>query len=168
MKVSVIMPYFHKKEFIEASIYSVLSQTFENFEIIIIYDDTSQDDFEFIKDLEKLDNRIKVLKNISNIGAGRSRNKGIEFSRGEYLAFLDCDDIWDKNKLKEQLKFMILNDYKISFTSYHIIENKGNIIGSRKATKVLLYKDLIKKNNIFKDLKDLKKETEKITPHFFY
>ena len=68
MKVSVIMPYFHKKEFIEASIYSVLSQTFENFEIIIIYDDTSQDDFEFIKDLEKLDNRIKVLKNISNIG----------------------------------------------------------------------------------------------------
>lgn len=148
MKVSVIMPYFHKKEFIEASIYSVLSQTFENFEIIIIYDDTSQDDFEFIKDLEKLDNRIKVLKNISNIGAGRSRNKGIEFSRGEYLAFLDCDDIWDKNKLKEQLKFMILNDYKISFTSYHIIENKGNIIGSRKATKVLFYKDLIKSCDI--------------------
>ncbi|MDC0529685.1 glycosyltransferase [Candidatus Pelagibacter ubique] len=144
MKVSVIMPYFNKKEFVEASIHSVLSQTFENFEIIIIYDDTSQDDFKFIKDFEKLDNRIKVLKNINNIGAGRSRNKGIEFSEGEYVAFLDCDDIWYKNKLKEQLEFMICNDYEISFTSYDIIENKGNKIGSRKATKVLFYKDLIK------------------------
>ena len=143
MKVSVIMPYFDKKEFVEASIQSVLLQTFENFEIIIIYDDTSQEDFEFIKDLEKLDNRIKVLKNKNNIGAGRSRNKGIEFSRGEYLAFLDCDDLWDKNKLKEQLEFMIRNDYKISFTSYDIIENRGNVIGNRKATKVLFYKDLI-------------------------
>ena len=144
MKVSVIMPYFDKKEFVEASIHSVLSQTFENFEIIIIYDDTSQDDFKFIKDFEKLDNRIKVLKNINNIGAGRSRNKGIEFSEGEYVAFLDCDDIWYKNKLKEQLEFMICNDYEISFTSYDIIENKGNKIGSRKAAKVLFYKDLIK------------------------
>ena len=105
MKVSVIMPYFDKKEFVEASIHSVLSQTFENFEIIIIYDDTSQEDFEFIKDLEKLDNRIKVLKNKNNIGAGRSRNKGIEFSRGEYLAFLDCDDLWLPNKLEEQVKW---------------------------------------------------------------
>lgn len=148
MKVSVIMPYFNKKEFIEASIHSVLSQTFENFEIILIYDDLSQNDFEFIKDFEKLDSRIKVLKNTNNIGAGKSRNKGIECSGGEYIAFLDCDDIWEKNKLQKQLKFMIHKNYEISFTSYNIIDNKENIVGTRKATKVLFYKDLVKSCDI--------------------
>ena len=77
----------------------------KDFEIIIIYDDINLDDYKFIKNFEKLDNRIKVIKNMHNLGPGLSRNKGIEVSTGKYIAFLDCDDIWEKDKLKYQIEF---------------------------------------------------------------
>ena len=143
MQVSIIMPYFNKKKFIKASIDSVLMQSFQNFEIIIIYDDINFDDYQFIKNFEKLDNRIKVIKNMHNLGPGLSRNKGIEVSTGEYIAFLDCDDIWEKDKLKYQIDFMLQNKYILTFSSYNIINNKDQLIGSRKAKKTISYNDLI-------------------------
>jgi len=143
MQVSIIMPYFNKKKFIKASIDSVLMQSFQNFEIIIIYDDINLDDYQFIKNFEKLDNRIKVIKNMHNLGPGLSRNKGIEVSTGKYIAFLDCDDIWEKDKLKYQIDFMLQNKYILTFSSYNIINSKDQLIGSRKAKKTISYNDLI-------------------------
>ena len=143
MQVSIIMPYFNKKKFIKASIDSVLMQSFQNFEIIIIYDDINLDDYQFIKNFEKLDNRIKVIKNMHNLGPGLSRNKGIEVSTGEYIAFLDCDDIWEKDKLKYQIDFMLQNKYILTFSSYNIINSKDKLIGNRKAKKTISYNDLI-------------------------
>ena len=104
--VSVIMPYYKKKKYLEKSILSVLNQTYKNFEIILINDDPSEDK-NFLINIKKLDNRIIILHNKTRLGAGFSRNKGIKRAKGNYLAFLDCDDYWHKDKLRKQLNFMI-------------------------------------------------------------
>ena len=95
-RISVIIPYFKKKNFIKKAINSVLSQSFKKFEIIIIYDDNNKKDLDFIKKLKNFDKRIKLIINEKNIGAGYSRNKGINLSNAEYICFLDADDTWKK------------------------------------------------------------------------
>ena len=131
--VSIIIPYYKKKEYITSSINSVLKQSYKNFELIIIYDDSNHEDLLILKNLKKKDKRIKLFINKKNLGAGRSRNKGIKLSKGTLIAFLDADDLWQKNKLKKQIFFMKKNQINASHTSYYIINSYDKIIGSRKA-----------------------------------
>lgn len=140
--VSIIMPYYKKKYFVEDSIRSILSQSYQNFEIILINDEAEVQNNEFLKKIQNLDSRIKLIVNEKNLGAGESRNKAITYAKGDYIAFCDCDDLWKKTKLEYQLKFM--NNYKVdfSFTGYEIINVKGKIIGSRKAEKIIDYNKL--------------------------
>ena len=126
MLVSIIMPYFNKKKYVRYSVLSVLNQTFKNFELIIVYDNKTNNELKFINKIKKLDKRIKVIKNKANIGAGLSRNVGIDHAKGVYLAFLDADDLWHKNKLFEQIKFMRKKNIEISHTSYEIIDDDSN------------------------------------------
>ena len=131
--VSVITPYYKKKKFISQTINSVLQQTYSNFELVIIYDDKNYSDLLFIKKITKKDKRVKIIVNKKNIGAGKSRKKGVELSKGKFIAFLDADDYWHKNKLQKQISFMNKKKIKISHTSYYIINSTNKIIGSRKA-----------------------------------
>jgi teichuronic acid biosynthesis glycosyltransferase TuaG len=145
--VSVIIPYYKKKEYITSSINSVLKQSHKNLELIIIYDDSNHEDLIILKNLKKKDKRIKIFINKKNIGAGLSRNKGIKLSKGKFIAFLDSDDLWLPNKLKKQIFFMKQHKIKISHTSYYIINYKNKIIGQRKA-KDLSHKQLLKSCDI--------------------
>ena len=145
--VSIIIPYFRKKEYISAAINSVLSQTYQNFEIIIVYDDLDQSDLSLILNIQKLDNRIEVVINKNNIGAGLSRNVGIDISKGKYLAFLDSDDVWENNKLEKQIHFMETNNYYATHTSYSIV-NLNNNKKSTRFAKTLNFKNLIKSCDI--------------------
>ena len=145
--VSVIIPYYKKKEYIATSINSVLKQSYKNFELIIIYDDSNHEDLIILNNLKKKDKRIKIFINKKNIGAGLSRNKGIKLSKGKLIAFLDSDDLWSRNKLKKQILFMKQKKIKISHTSYYIINYNNKIIGQRKA-KDLNYKQLLKSCDI--------------------
>ena len=115
--VSVIIPYYKKRNFVKETIFSVINQSYDNLEIIIIYDDTNLNDLEFLQEISKLDNRIKIINNNKRLGAGPSRNKGIERSNGKYIAFLDADDTWVPDKLKEQISFMRKNGHQISHAS---------------------------------------------------
>ena len=124
-----------------------MRQKYKNFEILIIYDDADTEDLLFIKKLKKKDKRIKLIINKKNIGAGMSRNKGVRLSKGEYLAFVDSDDLWHPEKLKLQLSYMIKNKISISHTSYKIIDTNNSKIGYRHANKIE-YKDLIKSCDI--------------------
>jgi len=131
--VSIIMPYYKKKKYIELAVNSVIQQTYKNFELIIVYDDENKEDLNLLKKIIKKDKRIKLYINKKNLGAGRSRNKGIKLSKGSLIAFLDSDDLWTRNKLKRQILFMKKNLIDISHTSYHIINSNNKIIGSRRA-----------------------------------
>ncbi len=131
--ISVITPYYKKKKFIKQTINSVLQQSYKNFELIIIYDDKNNSDLIFIKKIIKKDKRVKIIINKKNMGAGKSRKKGIKLSKGRFIAFLDADDYWHRNKLKEQIFFMNKNKMKISHTSYFIIDSTNRIIGNRIA-----------------------------------
>jgi teichuronic acid biosynthesis glycosyltransferase TuaG len=142
------MPYFKKKDYINKSINSVLNQTYQNFEIIIVYDDQDLGDFKFINNIKKLDKRISVIYNSINVGAGISRNIGIKHARGHYVAFLDCDDIWKKNKLSMQIRFMKKKKADFSYTSYDIIDCKNKKTGTRLARPTLIYQDLLKSCDI--------------------
>tara|TARA_A100001011_G_scaffold69033_1_gene70422 strand:- start:1248 stop:1994 length:747 start_codon:yes stop_codon:yes gene_type:complete len=146
--VSVIIPYYKKRNFVKETIVSVINQSYDYLEILIIYDDTNQNDLEFLQDISKLDNRIKIINNIKRLGAGPSRNKGIDQSNGKYIAFIDADDTWTQDKIKEQISFMKKNNYQISHTSYFIIDEKKKIVGQRKARDLLSINEILKSCDI--------------------
>ena len=104
--VSVIMPYYRKKEYVENAIISVENQSYKNIELIIIYDDDDINDFKFLKNITQKYNNIKILKNDHNIGAGLSRNKGIKNANGNLIAFIDADDFWYSEKIEKQISYL--------------------------------------------------------------
>ena len=146
--ISVIIPYYKKKKFIDHSIKSVINQTYSNLEIILIYDDEDKSDLQYIINNYSSNNKIKIIINDKNIGAGLSRNKGIEAANGKYLCFIDADDIWKENKVETQLSFMKKNKSDVSHTSYKIINEENNQIGCRTAKNFLNLKDIIKSCDI--------------------
>ena len=141
--VSIIIPYYKKKKFIKSTIRSVLNQNYNNLEILIIYDDSDKSDLNFIKKVVKLNKKIKLIVNKKNIGVANSRNIGIKKSKGKYIAFLDSDDLWKKNKIKSQLQFMKKNNFYISHTNYEIINENNKKIGLMKVKNELKYQNLI-------------------------
>ena len=145
--VSIIIPYYKKKDDINTTINSILNQNFKNYEIIIVYDDENKEDLKLIEEIKQKDERIKLLINERNLGAGESRNRGIKIARGKFIAFIDADDIWKPLKLSKQIGFMIKNNFSITHTSYNIINDEKKIIGLRQA-KNLIFSNLLKSCDI--------------------
>ena len=146
--VTVVIPYHKKINFINRCIKSVLNQTFQNFEIILIYDDNDFNELDHIKDLINKDSRIKLIINKKKLGAGLSRNIGIEQGKGSWIAFIDADDVWKKDKLEIQINFMKQNNLNFSHTSYEIIDKTGKVIAYRKARNFYKLDDLLKSCDI--------------------
>ena len=147
--VSIITPMYNSSKFINWTLQSVLSQSYENWEMIIIDDCSTDDCVDIIRSYKSVDSRIKLIINKTNLGAALSRNIGIKKANGRYIAFLDSDDIWKTTKLNDQLKFMEKNKVAFSYSSYEIIDEDGNhiknmIIKNDKPS----YFDLLKSNYI--------------------
>ena len=169
--VTIIIPYKNNLKYLFLALRSVFFQTYKKFKILIIYDDKDTSDLFHIKKFIsnktiKKNFLVQIMVNKKNLGAGLSRNIGIKFSKSKFIAFLDSDDVWHKNKLKLQLRFM--NKYKvpISHTSYNIINESGKKISKRKAKKKLYFKNLLKScdiglSTVMIDLKFLKKNNFK-------
>ncbi len=147
--ISIIIPYHKKKIFFKETIQSINKQSYKNFEVIIIYDDSDKSELNHVK---KIMNNFKfekkLLINDRILGAGLSRNKGIKVSKGEYIAFCDADDLWNKDKLKIQLDFMKKENLLFSHSNYFIINNTSKKIGSFKVPKIISYNQLIKSCDI--------------------
>ena len=163
--VSVIIPFYKKKLFISDSVNSVLNQTYQNFEIIVVYDDDDLSEFNIVKKILKK-TQHKIIINKKNIGVGLSRNRGIQYVKGKYIAFCDADDIWHKDKLKIQINFMEKKKLNFSHTSYKIIDSKKNILGRFAINHKLNYKSLLKSCDIATSSVVIKKDILKTKKYF--
>ena len=156
--VSIIIPYYKKKEYILKTINSVLNQSYNNYEIIIIYDDENLSDLDYLEKLFKSEKKIKIIKNSRTVGAGFSRNKGIENAIGEFIAFIDADDTWKKYKLEKQINFMKKKKLKFTHTPYEIIDKNDKVLGERISKNFDKVDDLIKSCDIGLSTVIIKKE----------
>lgn len=136
MKVSVITPTYNCARFIGETIESVINQSYQNWEMIIVDDCSSDNTEEIVNEFIKKDDRIKYYKLEQNSGAAIARNKAMEIASGKYMAFLDSDDVWTIDKLKRQIKFMEDNNFNITCTSYQQIDENGLLLDKVIKTKV--------------------------------
>lgn len=123
--VSIIMPAYNASETIKDSIDSVISQTYTNWELIVVDDCSTDNTLSIIEKHQEKDNRIKVLRNVENLKVAKTRNKGLDQAQGDFIAFLDADDMWFENKLEKQLKFMLKQNVDFSYTNITRINNDG-------------------------------------------
>jgi len=120
-KVSIIIPVYNSEKFIVETIESVLNQTYNNWELILIDDASTDKSVDVINSKYNDESRIKLITLEQNQGAAYARNMGLKKMSGEFLCFLDSDDIWEKTKIEEQLVFMKMKACAISFTEYQVI-----------------------------------------------
>lgn len=144
--VSIVMPAYNCDSFIKQSIESVINQTYKNWELIIINDCSTDKTEEIIKSYS--DKRITTYKNNKQKGVSYSRNKGISFCSSEWIAFIDSDDIWENNKLEEQLEIVSNNKEFIFTGSKFINENGKQIKYIQNVPEKININELLKQNLI--------------------
>lgn len=145
--VSVIMPAYNAEELIGAAMDSVLSQTVTDLELIVIEDCSKDRTRDVIDAYAQRDPRIRVLLNEQNMGVAKTRNRGIEVARGDYIAFLDSDDVWHPEKLCAQIRKMTEEDAQISYCSYAIIGPQGDKVrADYLVPERVTYEDLLTEN----------------------
>ncbi len=145
--VSVIIPAYNCSQYVSRAIDSVLEQNV-NLEIIVI-DDCSDDDVDLVLSRYSDFDNIVYIKNTSNLGVAEARNKGVTLSKGEYIAFLDGDDIWAPDKLQKQLEAMASGDYALCATARELIDVNGHSLNRIIPVKnTLTYNELLKHNSI--------------------
>lgn len=146
--VSVVTPLYNAEKYISKTIESIINQEYNNLEIIIVNDCSKDKGPEIVKKYQNYDERIKLINLEKNSGAAVARNVGIENSKGDFIAFIDSDDIWEKAKLKDQISFMIENGYNFSYTDYVKIDEKGKELRTIKCPKLLTYNKELLYNRI--------------------
>lgn len=147
--VSIVTPVYKAEKYIKETIQSVLNQTYENFELILIDDCSPDNSAIVIKDIAKKDSRIKYVKLEKNSGAAVARNKGIELAQGRYIAFIDSDDKWYPEKLDKQINFMEDNKVAFTYTKFEMINDDGSLKNeAAKLPEKLNYKGLLKNTAI--------------------
>ena len=126
--VSIVTPTYNCGKFITETIESVIGQTYKNWEMIIVDDCSKDNTQEIVKKYLKNDKRIKYIKFEKNQGAAIARNTAIREAKGRYIAFLDSDDLWSKDKLEKQINFMKKNSYSFTCTAYEQIDENNNLL----------------------------------------
>jgi glycosyltransferase involved in cell wall biosynthesis len=146
--VSIIIPLYNSEIYISDTLDSILNQTYKNYEILIINDMSKDNGEEIIKNYQKKFDNIFLINLEVNSGAGVARNKGIELAKGKYIAFIDSDDLWKKNKLEKQIKYMEDNNYYFTFTKYEQINESDEFLKEIKVPNLLTYKKELYYNHI--------------------
>ena len=123
--VSVIMPCYNMERFLPQTIASVVGQTFEDWELLIVDDASTDGTHDVLKQAGDHDQRIRWFVKPEHSGIADTRNRCLQMAQGRYLAFLDADDLWYPNKLERQLKFMTEGNIGFSYTSYDCVDENG-------------------------------------------
>lgn len=142
--ISIITPLYNCSVFLDKTIQSVLAQTFQDWEMIMVDDCSTDNSMAIAQQYAALEKRIKVVKLNENSGAAVARNTAIEISLGRYIAFLDSDDQWLPNKLEVQLQFMQKKDVAFTYAAYEKINAEGESVGVVGVPEKVNYNDLLK------------------------
>ena len=129
MSVSIITPTFNSERFIAETILSVQAQTYQDWEMIIIDDCSTDKTAKIVASFQEKDSRIKYFYNSNNKGSAFSRNLALQNAKGKWIAFLDSDDLWHPEKLEKQIEFMTKNNYHFSYTNYCEIDENSKETG---------------------------------------
>jgi len=140
---------YNAEAFISDAIQSVINQTYTSWELLLIDDCSTDKTLEIAKSFQNEHSKIKLFANAKNFGAAITRNKGIEAAKGDYIAFLDGDDVWKPEKLEKQLAFFNSQDCDVCFSSYYLIDEQGVLLNKEvKALETISYQKLLKSNYI--------------------
>lgn len=126
--VSVVIPAFNCLDYIEETLESVLAQTFDDFEVIVVDDASTDGSLALLNRLAATDSRVQILASEDNIGQAACRNNATREASGTYIAFMDADDVWRPAKLKRQLAFMQDQNLPFTFCGYGTIDEDGNVL----------------------------------------
>jgi len=126
--ISVLIPVYNVEKFVEKSVLSILNQSYDNLEIIIVDDCSNDETFNIIKKLSRIDQRIKVFRNASNLKIVETLNFAFSVSKGEFIARMDGDDISDLDRIKKQFEYLIYNDIDLLGTNVILIDENDNFI----------------------------------------
>ena len=171
-KIDIILPNYNSSKFIIKTIESILRQTYKNWQLIIVDDFSNIETKNILKKISKKKN-IKVFFLNRNRGAGYCRNFAVKKSNSPYVAFIDSDDIWKKDKLKKQISFMKNNNFLFSYTNYKTFGEKNRKVnnplkidytGFLKNTSIATSTMMIKRNIIG----NIKFTNTKICEDFFF
>ena len=125
MSVSIITPAFNSEKYIAETILSVQAQTYQDWEMLIIDDCSTDKTAEIVSAFHEKDSRIRYFYNSTNKGSAYSRNLALQNAKGKWIAFLDSDDTWHPEKLERQIEFMTKNNYNFSYTNYCEIDDNS-------------------------------------------
>ena len=153
-KISIILPNFNSQKYIKQTIQSILNQSFKLWELIIVDDCSNSETKDILKNYKK-NKKIKIFYLNKNKGAAFCRNFAIKKAQSEYLAFIDSDDVWKKNKLKNQINFMKRNNFLFTYTNY---ETFGKKIKKIYNPPKLNYSNFIKNTSIATSTMMIKRE----------
>ena len=142
-QVSIIMPTYNSGVYLEATLLSIISQTYRNWELLITDDCSSDNTVSIIERYMLEDDRIKLYRLKANSGPAVARNLSIDKAKGRYIAFCDSDDIWLESKLEEQICFMNSNSYSFTYTNLQYCNFQGEIRGHRNCPKRITYRKLL-------------------------
>lgn len=146
--ISIVVPVYNCEKFIAETINSVLNQTYESYELILVNDCSKDGSVDIIKSFS--DSRIRLIEQPVNQGAYAARNRGVKEARGRYIAFLDADDLWEPSKLEHELSFMEREQAGFVFTGYEFADENG--VGNGAIVKVphtITFKQALKNTTIF-------------------
>lgn len=150
--VSIVVPVYHAEKFIEATLDSVLAQTYKDWEVLLVVDGNTDPTIAVIEAYIKKtqEQRIRLLIQENNKGAALARNRGVQEAKGRFIAYLDADDLWRPEKLEKELRFMEEQQAAFVFTGYEFADE--NAVGTGKVVKVpqhLTYRKALKNTTIF-------------------
>lgn len=141
--VSVIMPAFNSEKYISFAIESVMEQTYDDWELIICDDGSSDKTYEIASKYSQKNKKIYLIRNKYTKGAPGARNSCLDLAKGDYVAFLDSDDIWLPQKLNDQIKFMQSENILFSYSYQQVIDEEGRYLKTLHCpSKVSMFKML--------------------------
>ncbi len=146
--VSVIMPAFNSSKYIRETVESVLGQTWRNIELLVVDDASSDSTVDIVREIAASDPRVRLFAQSKNSGAAVARNIALQEATGRFIAFLDADDLWRKDKLARQVRFMSDSEAAFSFTAYDLIDAEGCSLGKvidNHPLGQVGYRDMLKK-----------------------